>query len=227
MKTRWLAAGIITAAVGLTGCGSAGSSGATSAGQAASTPAAQTMAGMSMAPGETMAGMSMAPGETMAGMSMAPGETMAGMSAAPAADQPSKAAKMVCSADMQGQVKLVLKLAKPAPVTTRWQDQRYGCTYALPMGPLVMSVQQSEDKAAARGYFEALRRRLGRTEPLAGLGESAYATTTGIAVVLKDNLTLQVDATGLPPVFGPQQQRRTDLAYELASDVLGCWTGDE
>jgi hypothetical protein len=28
-------------------------------------------------------------------------------------------------------------------------------------------------------------------------------------------------------VFGPQQQRRTDLAYEIASDVLGCWTGDE
>jgi hypothetical protein len=28
-------------------------------------------------------------------------------------------------------------------------------------------------------------------------------------------------------VFGPQRQRRTDLAFEIASDVLGCWTGDD
>ena len=45
-------------------------------------------------------------------------------------------------------------------------------------------------------------------------------------VVVKDNETLTVDATGLPAVFGSQQQKRTDLAYEIASDVLGCWTGD-
>ena len=40
-------------------------------------------------------------------------------------------------------------------------------------------------------------------------------------------MTLRVDATGLPAVFGTQKQKRTDLAYEIASDVLGCWTGDE
>ena len=43
-------------------------------------------------------------------------------------------------------------------------------------------------------------------------------------MVIKDNQTLKVDTTGLPPVFGPEGQKRTDLAYEIASDVLGCWT---
>jgi hypothetical protein len=30
----------------------------------------------------------------------------------------------------------------------------------------------------------------------------------------------------LPQEFGANGQRRTDLAYEVASDVMGCWTGD-
>jgi hypothetical protein len=34
---------------------------------------------------------------------------------------------------------------------------------------------------------------------------------------------LQVDTTALPEMFGPQQQRRTDLAYEMATVVMGCW----
>jgi hypothetical protein len=158
---------------------------------------------------------------------MAPGQTMAGMSMAPADSQPSEAAAMVCSDDIRDQVRTVLKLSAPAPVRSSWQDQLYTCTYTLPMGMMVLSVKQSADKPAARAYFEGLRSRLGSTESLLGLGEQAYATKTGIAVVLEDNMTLRVDTTGLPAVFGAQRQRRTDLAYEIASDVLGCWTGDE
>ena len=133
---------------------------------------------------------------------------------------------MVCSDDIRDQVRTVLQLTAPAPVRSSWQDQLYTCTYTLPMGRMVLSVKESASKPEARKDFEALRGTLGRTEPLLGLGEQAYGTTTGIAVVLKDNMTLRVDTTGLPPVFGAQQQRRTDLAYEIASDVLGCWTGD-
>ena len=161
-----------------------------------------------------------------AGRSMAPGQTMAGRSVAPVDSTPSKAALMVCSDDIREQVRTVLKLSAPAPVRSSWQDQLYTCTYTLPMGTMVLSVQQSAGKPAAREHFLGLRTRLGSTEPLLGLGEQAYATKTGIAVVLKDNMTLRVDTTRLPAVFGAQQQRRTDLAYEIASAVLGCWTGD-
>jgi hypothetical protein len=217
MKTRHLVTGLSALTLVLTGCASSGDSGT----------AAPAGAGMSAPSGQAKAGMSMAPGQTMAGMSMAPGQTMAGMSMAPADSEPSKAALMVCSDDIQDQVRTVLKLSAPAPVKSSWQDQLYTCTYTLPMGRMVLSVKQSASKPAARGYFLGLRSRLGGTEPLLGLGEQAYATKTGIAVVLKDDMTLQVDTTGLPAVFGAEQQRRTDLAYEIASDVLGCWTGDD
>ena len=197
MKTRQLAIGLLAAPLLLAGCAAGNHSGR----------AAENL------PQKT--------GQTMAGM------TMATMSAVPAAQAPSEAAKMVCSQDIRDQVGKVLGLSTPAPVRASWQDQLYSCTYALPMGTMVLSVKQSAGKAAAGDYFAGLRRQLGRTAPLLGLGEQAYATTTGTAVVLKDNFTLRVDTTGLPAVFGPQRQRRTDLAYEIASDVLGCWTGDE
>jgi hypothetical protein len=153
---------------------------------------------------------------------------MAGMTMAPTpADAPSATARMVCGDDIKDQVRTVLKLTA-APVThSTWQHGIYSCTYSLPMGPMVLSVKQSSNKSAAQAYFNALRPQLGIAENVIGLGEKAYTTKTGIAVVIKDNMTLRVDATGLPPVFGAQQQRRTDLAYEIASDVLGCWTGDE
>lgn len=133
---------------------------------------------------------------------------------------------MVCGDDIKGKVGSVLKLAKPAPVKTSFKNHLFTCTYTLPMGPLVLSVKQSSTDAAAGTYFDALRKTLPPTHTLLGLGTRAYATNTGIAVVIKDNQTLRVDATGLPAVFGSEHQKRTDLAYEIASDVLGCWTGD-
>ena len=45
--------------------------------------------------------------------------------------------------------------------------------------------------------------------------------------MLKDNQIFVVDTTVLPAVFGANGQERTALAYEVASDVLDCWTGDE
>jgi hypothetical protein len=203
MKTRQLLVGLSGLALLLTGCASGADSGTAAAG-----------------------GTTVAPEHSMAGMSMPPGHSMAGMSVAPARSEPSEAAKMICSDDIRGQVRTVLGLTAPAPVRSSWQNLLYTCTYTLPMGTMVLSVQESASKPAAADYFRSLRSRLGSTEPLLGLGEQAYATKTGIAVVLKDNMTLRVDTTDLPAVFGSQQQRRTDLAYEIASAVLGCWTGD-
>ena len=131
---------------------------------------------------------------------------------------------MICSADIKGKVTQVLTLPAAPATHTTFIDHRYTCAYDLPMGPLVLSVHDSPNKSAARAYFTKLRPTLGATDALIGLGEDAYGTTTGTVVVLKDSQTLTVDATGLPPVFGSQKQKRTDLAYEIASDVLGCWT---
>jgi len=148
---------------------------------------------------------------------------MAGMTMAPAGSEPSAKSKMVCTGDVRDEVQSILKLSAPAPVATSWRDQVFTCTYTLPMGKLVLSVKESASKAAAASYFQAQRTRSGKTTALAGVGERAFATPAGTAVVLKDSATLQVDATGLPEVFGPQQQRRTDFAYEMATVVMGCW----
>jgi hypothetical protein len=217
MKTRHTAVGLSAVVLLLTGCASGGASGTAAAGDA----------GRSAAPGQSLAGRSTAPGQSMAGMSRAPGHSGAGTSVAPADSTPSEAALMICSDDIRDQVRTVLKLSAPAPVRSSWRDQLYTCTYTLPMGTMVLSVKESASKPAARAYFLGLRPGLGSTEALLGLGEQAYATKTGIAVVIKDNMTLRVDTTRLPAVFGAQQQRRTDLAYEIASAVLGCWTGHE
>jgi hypothetical protein len=148
--------------------------------------------------------------------------------AAPTSSQPPSAnAAMVCGADVAGDVARVLSLPAAPPTTSTWVDQLFTCDYSLPMGPLVLSVKESPDPAAAAGYFDGQRGRLGETAPAPGLGERAYATPTGTVVVIKDAMTLTVDATVLPEVFGNNGQRRNDFAYEVASVVLGCWTGHE
>lgn len=207
-RRRWIvAAALAIAPLGIAAC---------------ATPHTATSAARSAAPSQ--AAMAMAPGDTMApGQTMAPPETGAGSDGTD--DRPSAAAQEICSDEIRGQVTKVLRLPI-APVTnTAWANHIYTCTYHLPLGPLVLSVKDSPSPTAARTYYAALRGQLAPTTPLLGLGDTAYGTTTGIAVVLKDNDTLKVDATALPAQFGSQQQKRTDLAYEIASDVLGCWTG--
>lgn len=164
---------------------------------------------------------------TSPSMSMPSGQPVPAGKTMSAAAVPTATAKMVCGDDIMGKVVQVLKLTKKPATTTTWANQLYTCTYALPMGPMVLSVKQSKTNAEAKAYFTSLRSTLGPTESLVGLGEGAYRTTTGIAVVVKDNMTLEVDTTRLPAVFGPEDQKRTDLSNQIASDVLGCWTGDE
>lgn len=211
MTRAKLPVGLLALLFLVTGCASAHQ--ATQAGSAQSPATSQSMPGMST--GQT----SMTPGETMAGMTAAP--------ASGAAGAPSATAKMVCGDDIRAQVTQVLQLKMPAITHSTWTNQLFSCTYALPMGPMVLSVEQSSTNAEAAKYFAALRPSLGKTETVPGLGERAYGTGTGIILVIKDNMTLKVDTTALPEVFGSNQQRRSDLAYEVASDVLGCWTGDE
>lgn len=168
-----------------------------------------------------------APGTAMTpGMIMPDGSTMGAEQAAPLADAPSAAAQMICADETREAIKSVLTLkATPAGHTT-WTNHLYTCTYALPMGTLRLSVKESPDTATASAYYTAQRKLIARAADLAGLTDSAFGTPDGTVVLRKDNDVLRVDATGLPAVFGAQHQKRTDFAYELASDILGCWTGD-
>jgi hypothetical protein len=166
------------------------------------------------------------------GMVMPDGSTMgaaAPASPAAAAAKPSAPAAMICSAEVRSDIATVLAVKQVPRGTSTFVDGLFTCRYALPMGPLVISVQESPDSAATTGYFKKLRQQLGQAADvadLAGLGEAAYGTNDTV-VLRKDHDVLRVDASGLPAQFGAQHAKRADFAYEIASDILGCWTGDD
>jgi hypothetical protein len=172
---------------------------------------------------------STAPQQMTPGMVMPDGSTMGAstaMATPPAsAAAPSRAARMICSDEVRGDLADVLKASTPTP-TSRWAAPVFTCTYRLRVGTLVLSVRESADHARAKAFAGGERRRLS-AYPVAGLTDTAFQTRTGIVVLTKDNDTLLVDASRLPAEFGAEQQKRDAFAYEVASVILGCWTGDD
>jgi hypothetical protein len=143
------------------------------------------------------------------------------------AGKPPASAAMMCDADIKSKIGEALSLSGPPPTEWRWSKRGvYTCDYHLPMGQMSLRVMILAGDSQARTMFDADQARTLGAQPLAGLGERAYGSEDGRVNVLKDNQILVVDATRLPQEFGANRQRRTDLAYEVASDVMGCWTGD-
>jgi hypothetical protein len=140
---------------------------------------------------------------------------------------PPASALMVCNDDIRSKVQQALDLPSEPRTSATWADSVYTCRYDLPMGPMTLAVRVLPGGAQAAARLAADQKTAAGAEPLAGLGERAWGTPVGNAEVLKDNQILVVDTTGLPAVFGASQQKRTDFAYEVASDVLGCWTGGD
>jgi hypothetical protein len=161
----------------------------------------------------------------LAGCASSQAATSAGRSPAASSTPPATAA-MVCGDDISTKIQQVLALPAPPATDSTWANSVFTCTYHLPVGPLTLSVHVLPDGAQAARELDAGQAGTGGASPLAGLGERAWGTPAGTAVVLKDAQVLTVDATELPAVFGANGQQRTDLAYEVASDVMGCWTGD-
>lgn len=163
--------------------------------------------------------------------SSSPSSDTPGMPAMPGMTQtdagPSASALMVCGPEIQKAVATALALDTPPTTTTTWTDHLYTCTYHLPTGQLVLSVKESPDSAAANAYFAGLRQQLGDAHPLTGaqgLGNPGYESAGGTVVILKDGKTLKADATGMPATSGPAKTSRMDLAYEITTDILGCWS---
>ena len=132
---------------------------------------------------------------------------------------------MICAQETKDDISSILALDQAPNTVDDWADATYTCTYQLPGGPLVISVKESPDPAAAGNYFDALRGKI-RAVPikgLANLGFPAAQTSNGSVVFLKDGSTLHVDATGLPAGVGPQNVTRTDFAYQVATTILACW----
>lgn len=151
-------------------------------------------------------------------------------SSAPASDAetgPSDAASMVCGKQTKDNISSILGLKDAPHTVTNWADKVFTCTYHLADGPLVISVKESADPKSARNYFDALKTEVRDSTPikgLANLGFPAYQTENGSVVFLKDNMTLHVNATDLPPAVGKDKIEPTSFAYQTATTILACWT---
>jgi hypothetical protein len=146
-------------------------------------------------------------------------------SASPAGPPP--AAAMVCGQEIRANIAQILALpADPSPSST-WAGGRYTCTYRLPSGALVLAVQESPDPAAARAAAHGAVAALPSAAPiegLANLGLPGYQSPAGTVAFAKDSFALTVDATGLKEPVGPHGVSRSSLAYQIATDVLACWS---
>jgi hypothetical protein len=142
-----------------------------------------------------------------------------------ASNTPPDAAQMVCSDEIRRQVSGALGLdSTPTPQST-WTDHVYTCTYAVPLGTLVLTVTVAPSVDAAGAQLDVLRAQLGAADPEQGFGERAYSAPAGVLVAVKDNLVLTIDATALPDDLGAGHQRRIDVIRLLAAGVFACWIG--
>ena len=140
------------------------------------------------------------------------------------ADGPPDKAAMVCGEEIVGEVGSILHLGGAPHTSATWSHDVYTCTYDLPMGQLVLSVHVADSDARAQTYFADQRAEQPQAEDLVGLGEKAFQAADGTVTVVKDDMTLTVDATALPETFGDNGQKRSAFAFEVASQVMGCWT---
>jgi hypothetical protein len=191
--------------------------GSTASGSQPTTP--NPSPGSSGASSSMMPGMSMAPGESMSNMART-GDSKS-MSGTPSADS-----RLVCGPEIRRDIGHLLP-TQPAPRgSATWLNDVYTCTYRLPAGPLVLEVTESATVQDARRDFVKVRRALKPTQRLkglTGLGLPSFETRTGTTVFLKDNKVLRVDATALKRSRAGKSASRTEVAYEVATDVMGCW----
>jgi hypothetical protein len=143
------------------------------------------------------------------------------------ASGPSGAASMICGEETRQAVRRSLGLRRTPLGLHSWNHQLFSCTYQLNAGDLRLSVQDLDQTRRGRAHFARLRHRLAGATDIQGLanfGFPAFQTPRGDVVFLKDHKTLWVDATRLTTRDLPSGETRPDVAYGIASAVIGCWT---
>lgn len=136
--------------------------------------------------------------------------------------EPSDSATMVCGPEIRTSIATALSLPHDPTPTSTWVDHLFTCTYTLPEGSLVLSVKELPDAAAAGRFYTQTRGQLGAGQ---SLGSAGFQSNDGVVLTVKDNKVLEVDARKLPVTVGPDGVARNDFAYQVSTNVLGCWTG--
>lgn len=132
---------------------------------------------------------------------------------------------MVCGREAQREIAETLGVRASVSKPT-WVNHAYSCRYRYPDGSFVLTVKEMSSWPQTLAYFGGLGRVQGRTATIPNLGQGAYQTADGSAVVRKDWKILTVDISGLPAQFGKPPTTRADVAVTVADLILACWAGD-
>jgi len=151
--------------------------------------------------------------------------TLAAVPPEPAGVNPSESAKMICGSAVKTDLQGVLGVDPTAVTTPTWADHVYSCTYQYPDGAFTLSVKELSSARETSDYFDQLGAQLGRKRPVIAVGEDTFMTSNGSLVARKDWKVLLVDVSGLPDQFAKPPTERADVAAEIGTTVMGCWTG--
>jgi|SRR5579871_1618741 len=142
---------------------------------------------------------------------------------AAAGSAPSKASRMVCSAEAQNEIADAVGAHTTAVPAPTWSDHLYSCTYTYADGRIALSVKELRDAASTTAYFTSVESSIGHGTDVAGVGQDAYQGDDGSVVVRKDYKVLDVDVSALPARFGTPPIDRGEAAMRVAVTVMGCW----
>jgi hypothetical protein len=88
-----------------------------------------------------------------------------------------------------------------------------------------LSVKELPGDSETIAYLDQLGTKLGRVEPLDGIGETAFYTRDGSIVARKDFKVLLVDVSRLPATFGDRADKPAEVSRTIATVIMGCWSG--
>jgi hypothetical protein len=138
---------------------------------------------------------------------------------------PSTSAKMVCEAEVRGDIAKSLGAPATKVTTPTWKDHLYSCTYVYPNGSFVLSVKELSSEKQTTDFFNRQKQKLGFKDELNGLGQGGFAAKNDDVVVRKDYKVLTVDVTKAPKAVGAlaPNMTRSDIAASVAAVIMTCW----
>lgn len=139
---------------------------------------------------------------------------------------PSKSAKMVCQKEAQVDIAANLGLKLTSVTVPTWVKAQhlYSCTYVFPRGKITLGVKELSNADETTAYFNSVKAKYGVTQQLNGLGQGAWILENNDVVARKDYKVLLVDVHAIPADFVPAMVR-SDVAINVATAIMGCWTG--
>ena len=143
----------------------------------------------------------------------------------PAGRHASQISRMVCTPRTQREIAETLGV-RAAVSTPTWTVHAYSCRYAYRSGAFVLTVKELSSWPQTFAYYAGIGHAQGRTATIRNLGQGAFQTTNGSAIVRKDWKVLTVDISDLPAQFGRPPTSRGDVAVTVADLILACWAGD-